>query len=422
MKNRKLWIVLGVVALVLVLIIGVLGGAALTYYFLDAQPVQAAIINLSEADDTPGVLISSVVEGSAAAEAGLVRGDILLEVNDREVNSLPELWDVLAELDPGDTVNLTVQHGDDVPTLSAQLGEREGAALLGVSTCNEPFGGDMVFDIVVVAGAEVVEVVSDSPAEQAGLQAGDVILSVDGEEIGPKSNLADRIQSYEPGDKIAMEVISSGDEESHDIDVTLGEDPDQEGQAYLGIKYRMGAELPGFHGGGIYFGEKGIPFFHRQEFEEEWPEDFGSEHFFFHGMPFEHKLIELPEGIESATIIGEVLPDTPAEKTGLLEGDVIFMLNGDPLVRPDGLSSAISGHAPGEAVTLIIYRDGEEIEVEVTLAEHPDNPEQGYLGVVVTGFISIEDGEGSGDFFQFDFNFDEEFEKLELPDLPGGDA
>ncbi len=64
-------------------------------------------------------------------------------------------------------------------------------------------------------------VVPDSPADKAGLQEGDVVLSIDGEELSADHSLAEAIRSHTPGDSVTMTVKRG--EETFDVDVVLAE-------------------------------------------------------------------------------------------------------------------------------------------------------------------------------------------------------
>ena len=73
--------------------------------------------------------------------------------------------------------------------------------LLGVAT-RDATGGQQ--------GAEVVQVVSGSPAEQAGLQAGDVITAVDGTTVTNASDLTRQVRSHQSGDQLTITYSRGG--------------------------------------------------------------------------------------------------------------------------------------------------------------------------------------------------------------------
>jgi S1-C subfamily serine protease len=88
-------------------------------------------------------------------------------------------------------------------------------------------------------------------------------------------------------------------------------------------------------------------------------------------------------------LVAEVSSGSPAEKAGIeggndkvtfqagkyrTGGDVILQVDGQDIITPDDLAEAVASHRPGETVTLMILRDGERREVDVTLDQRPDNP------------------------------------------------
>lgn len=75
---------------------------------------------------TGGAAVQRVVEGSPAAGAGIVAGDVVIALDGEPVSSMSQLIAALRERAPGDTVDLRVRRGDDDIDASASLAEREG--------------------------------------------------------------------------------------------------------------------------------------------------------------------------------------------------------------------------------------------------------------------------------------------------------
>ena len=71
-------------------------------------------------------------------------------------------------------------------------------------------------------------------------------------------------------------------------------------------------------------------------------------------------------------LVTEVIKDGPAEKAGLISGDVILELNGKKLVKSSDLVLVIANSAPNTVVKLKILRDGKNIEKNVTLGDRSD--------------------------------------------------
>jgi len=70
------------------------------------------------------------------------------------------------------------------------------------------------------AGALVIEVVNGSPADQSGLQEGDLIIAVDGSPVLGMSELAARIRLTSPGTMVAIDIVRNGEELG--LNVVLG--------------------------------------------------------------------------------------------------------------------------------------------------------------------------------------------------------
>jgi S1-C subfamily serine protease len=344
------------------------------------------------------------------------RGDILLQIDGEPVDDAMLLVRALGEYEPGDEAALTVLHGDDERTLDATLGDRDGRPYLGVVPCGPPLDVGrkvLVSEEGAGSGAVIVGVEPDSPADKAGLQEGDIIVAVDGEELDPEKTLADAIGAYDPGDAVTLEVSRPGpDGETEEITVELGQHPEDKEKAYLGVRYHP---LPPLRVQ-VWKGEK--PSWLSEDWEHVRP---------FGGWDHLHLI---PEGEEmQGAIIRSVEEGSPAEDAGLRKGDVITAIAGDPIESPVDLVDAIAGHEPGDQVTLEVRRFGDDEaeegrEIEVTLAEHPEEEGKAYLGVVLGGIIHVRHS-GDGDEvheFRLDYDFEEKFDGLpfEFNILPEG--
>jgi serine protease Do len=70
-------------------------------------------------------------------------------------------------------------------------------------------------------------------------------------------------------------------------------------------------------------------------------------------------------------LVGDVTPNSPAQKAGLEKGDIILDINGKPLNSSAELRMRVSLMSPGTKVNVKVFRDGSEKTLQLTLAEMP---------------------------------------------------
>ncbi len=100
-------------------------------------------------------------------------------------------------------------------------------------------------DTLPMHGALVVEVISGSPAEQAGIRIGDVIMAVEDRALDKDYTLVDAVTQYDPGDELLLHIYREG--RRGVARVTLGRHPELGGEtAWLGVGYRNLSEMPMF--------------------------------------------------------------------------------------------------------------------------------------------------------------------------------
>ncbi len=154
--------------------------------------------------EAPGVEVTEVFPGSPAASAGLRTGSVVLTGNGRPIAGRDDYATLLAQLAPGDKVTLEVggREGSRVVTLRAgrapeDLGEQVLLRFVGVK--------------LMARGREVTvnRVVRGSRADDAGLEAGDVVLQVNGERVSSVAEV-DRIIGREYTRSSLLLVVQRG--------------------------------------------------------------------------------------------------------------------------------------------------------------------------------------------------------------------
>ena len=358
-------------------------------------PVVVAIGPEPAGESEEGIVVASVPPEAPAAEGGVQRGDILLEIDGNALNACADLLRYLGEAEAGREVDLVVRHGDDERTLTAVLEERDGRVYLGIVPCSCLAADTMV--LPRSPGITITSVIPESPAAEAGLQERDVIVSVDGQRMGFPDSLADLIRDREPGAEVMIEIQRAG--ENQEIGVELGEHPDDADRPYLGIEY---VPMPA---PGLLHGLR-IPFYGLRNLELDIDELEG------YALPLDDLPLGLSrEGLLRGAVVNEVTEDSPAAESGLAKGDVIIAVDGEPVLKSVELVDVVDGREPGDTVSLTVVRPchqeesadehgdddntgGEhdceaELEIDVTLGEHPDETGKAYLGVEVGSYMRL---------------------------------
>ena len=146
---------------------------------IDREAAQAL-----EASVDSGALISLIVAGSAAEDAGLRVDDIIVEVNDEKISGASELRNTIGLMGSGERVDIKyIRDGKSLST-TATLGRQQVSRSVGVDIHPGLSGAEFASSSTsATRGIEVTSVEPDSPAAQWGLRGGDVIAQVNRREV-----------------------------------------------------------------------------------------------------------------------------------------------------------------------------------------------------------------------------------------------
>jgi serine protease Do len=157
--------------------------------------------------DTEGALIADVIPKSPADAGGLKRGDVVIAIDGRPITEPGQLSRTIATMQPGATTHLRVIRDGKERAIDVKVGrqpadgERAGAAPEDLGENEEGRGGTSAASLGLqletladaarrqlgygrdVVGALVTAVAEGSPADEAGMRPGDVILQVDRREV-----------------------------------------------------------------------------------------------------------------------------------------------------------------------------------------------------------------------------------------------
>lgn len=210
------------------------------------QTIDKDLQDAFDLDRAEGVVIVEVVEGSPADDAGLSRGDIIISFDGQPVDGSKPLREFVDQTAVGDEIEITFIRNGKEKTATVEVGRRPKDDRLGTgswaprvfsqgrvfSTLSSGYVGVSVqdltkqlgeyFGVEAGEGVLVTEVMEDSPAEKAGVKAGDIIVSADGEQIAESRDLQEIISEKSEGDEVTLTLIRRG--EKLDVRVEVAED------------------------------------------------------------------------------------------------------------------------------------------------------------------------------------------------------
>ena len=195
-----------------------------------------------------GARIVEIFKGSEAEKIGLEKGDIIVELNGKTIKKPSNLVDIFDDVEEGEEIKLSILRDGEKKSFTAKLkpfeghayafhiddedgdvlidvfrmpGEEKDYKVIRSSGINATTGGkggylgvqikDLSKQLLeyfeVKNGVLVEEVMKDSPAEKAGLKAGDVIVSINDRKLEDYHDLIRTVNFYDPEEEVNVSFV-----------------------------------------------------------------------------------------------------------------------------------------------------------------------------------------------------------------------
>ena len=179
------------------------------------QNLTPELAEFFEVESANGVLVMSVEPNSPAEEGGLMKEDVIIGVDGRDIANSNEIRNLIGFTSPGTEVDVVVIRNGQRHTLTVTVGSRDDSELaatgqigrqlgLRVEAIDEQLARE--HNLTEGQGVRVAEVTPGSPADRAGVQPGMVIYSVNRQEVESVSQFNEALKETEDTGRALMLV------------------------------------------------------------------------------------------------------------------------------------------------------------------------------------------------------------------------
>jgi len=202
------------------------------YVGVSIKEVDAVLAKAMGLEKTTGVLVESFTENSAAKEAGIKEGDVLLEIDGKELSQTSDLQAYIAQKKPGDVVKLLVYQNGSKILKNVMLKSKEGSTTLPSDESDKEvkiekqsgeIGNGMGFEVERIAneltsqpnynfGHGVVVVKSSTHAQDHDVFEGYIVTRVNNKNIGSLDEYLEEVKKLKSGDAVLLHLQSTDGE------------------------------------------------------------------------------------------------------------------------------------------------------------------------------------------------------------------
>ena len=222
---------------------------ALAGLSLTAQEKGRLGVMINEDGEDGTIVISHVLKDGGASKAGIEKGDVIVKINGKQIEATGDVHKVLEGTKPGDKVEIIVKRAGQESNVVVVLGEGKGKIRFShdedkifydlkdlkelkefkvhpnkymyvfgdrpwLGVVLHPLSEQLAKHFQVESGLLIETVHKESPAEKAGLLAGDILIDVNGKTVESARDVTKELSEFAEGEQVAISIIRQGKRET----------------------------------------------------------------------------------------------------------------------------------------------------------------------------------------------------------------
>jgi S1-C subfamily serine protease len=313
-----------------------------------------------------GIMITKTVDEGPAEKAAIQNKDVILEMDGEKIYTIDQLTKMLTFHKPEQKIKLKIFRDGKNKNINLVLGKKQTKgkktiAYLGVYLEDLTEKLSKKLELTDNFGVYISKIVEDSPVFKAGLEDGDVLLSIDKGKIYTSDQVTKMLKNYTPEQQINVRIFR--DKGYMNFDVILGEKEVLDWTSLDALYMKSATPENVF----VYKYDDG---------NSKWIGILPKE--------LNDQLLQSYK-VENGVLIEKVIEGTPSEEAGLLAGDVILKMNDTTIKNTKDIHKSVQATEIGEEIKIDLLRGGKNKSINVKVAERKAHQKESKVEVSFDG-------------------------------------